>query len=128
MIKLLANKIKELRLEKAKELGKRYTQADLAKEVGISRSYIGDIESNRVKPNEHIIKRIANVFGKPDDYFNEKPKKQNRPDTPEKLLYFIMLQDPMKEYTGVDIKSMDQEIVLSKMQDVLEVIKDKFSN
>lgn len=55
-------RIKELRMEKGLELGKRYTGKMLADEVGISRSYLGDIESGRATPNQIILSKIADVF------------------------------------------------------------------
>lgn len=55
-------KIKELRSKKGLELGYKYTGAMLAKDLGISRSYLGDIESGRITPNENLLGKIADVF------------------------------------------------------------------
>nr|DAL55152.1 MAG TPA_asm: helix-turn-helix domain protein [Caudoviricetes sp.] len=55
-------KIKELRSKKGLELGCKYTGAMLAKDLGISRSYLGDIESGRITPNENLLGKIADVF------------------------------------------------------------------
>lgn len=55
-------KIKELRKNKGLKLGKKYTGEMLASELGISRSYLGDIESGRTTPNELMLSKIADVF------------------------------------------------------------------
>ena len=55
-------KIKELRSKKSLELGRKYTGAMLANDLGISRSYLGDIESGRIIPNEALLGKIADIF------------------------------------------------------------------
>lgn len=58
----LGFKIKQLRSEMSLENGKKFTQADLAKYLNISRSYLGDIESGRTIPNNSLLEKIANFF------------------------------------------------------------------
>ncbi|MDU3524262.1 helix-turn-helix transcriptional regulator [Clostridium sp.] len=58
----LGLKIKQLRSNISLENGKKFTQSDLAKALSISRSYLGDIESGRIIPNEDLLKKIANFF------------------------------------------------------------------
>ena len=58
----IGSKIKKLRSKKSIEIGKKYTGAMLANELGISRSYLGDIESGRTVPNEIILGKIADIF------------------------------------------------------------------
>lgn len=58
----VGSKIKELRNKKSIEIGKKYTGAMLANELGISRSYLGDIESGRTTPNEILLGKIADIF------------------------------------------------------------------
>lgn len=60
--KLLGLKIKQLRSEHSLKIGKKFYQKDLADALGISRGYIGDIESGRTKPNDELLDKIANVF------------------------------------------------------------------
>ncbi|WP_291653813.1 helix-turn-helix transcriptional regulator [Clostridium sp.] len=62
MISKLGLKIKQLRSNVSLENGKKFTQSDLAKALNISRSYLGDIESGRILPNEDLLKKIANFF------------------------------------------------------------------
>lgn len=58
----IGSKIKELRNRKSINIGKKYTGAMLANELGISRSYLGDIESGRTTPNEILLGKIADIF------------------------------------------------------------------
>lgn len=58
----LGFKIKQLRSEMSLENGKKFTQADLAKYLNISRSYLGDIESGRTIPNNFLLEKIATFF------------------------------------------------------------------
>lgn len=58
----IGSKIKKLRSKKSIEIGKKYTGAMLANELGISRSYLGDIESGRTIPNEIMLGKIADIF------------------------------------------------------------------
>jgi putative transcriptional regulator len=49
---------------------KDITQADLAREVGVSRQTINSIESNKYIPSTVLALKIARVFGKPlEDIF-----------------------------------------------------------
>lgn len=64
---MLGNKLKEVR----KELG--LTQEQLAKRLGVSRSYIGDIETGRLKgTNVQLISKLADLSGKSMEYFLDK--------------------------------------------------------
>jgi len=67
--KQIGFKIKQLRNKKSIELGTKYTGDMLANEIGISRSYLGDIESGRTKPKIEVLQNIANILGVSIDYF-----------------------------------------------------------
>lgn len=61
---MFKDKIKSVR----KELG--LTQTDFAKKLGISRSYLGDLETGRLKgSNVKIISKLSIITGKPMAYF-----------------------------------------------------------
>jgi len=55
----LGKRIKKARKEKSLKIGKQYTGQMLADDIGISRSYLGDIESGRIFPNIELLKKIA---------------------------------------------------------------------
>ncbi len=69
--KLLGLKIKQLRSEHSLKIGKRFLQKDLADALGISRGYVGDIESGRTKPNDELLNKIANVFNVSLSFLND---------------------------------------------------------
>jgi len=47
------------------------TQAELAEAVGISRTYLGDIETGRIEPSFTILCRIAEISGVDLNFFGE---------------------------------------------------------
>lgn len=62
----LADKVKKLR----KSMG--LSQVEFAKLLGISRSYLGDIETGRNKGTKFsLINKLSNVTGKPIGYFSD---------------------------------------------------------
>ena len=67
---ILGLKIKQLRSNYSIKIGEKFTQKGLAEELGITRSYLGDIESGRTKPNKELLKKIADFFNVGIDYFN----------------------------------------------------------
>jgi transcriptional regulator with XRE-family HTH domain len=67
---MLKDKVKEIRKEM------ELTQEEFAKNLNISRSYLGDIETGRLKgTNVKIISKLSDVTGKPIEYFLEKNAK-----------------------------------------------------
>lgn len=62
--------IKKARKIKSKELGKRYTQVMLAKDIDMSQGYIGDIESGRTYPTLKVLNRIATACNLPMSFFS----------------------------------------------------------
>lgn len=76
--KLLGLKIKNLRSSKSLELGIKITQSKLASELGISRSYLGDIESGRTKPSDEILNKFVTYFNVTLEYLlSEEPAEGN---------------------------------------------------
>jgi transcriptional regulator with XRE-family HTH domain len=64
---MLKDKVKESR----KEL--QLTQEEFANKLGISRSYLGDIERGRLKGNNaNLISKLSDVTGKPMEYFRQR--------------------------------------------------------
>lgn len=67
----LGEKIKEARKIKSASIGKRYTGEMLANDIGISRSYLGDIESGRTYPNYVLLNKIADACNVPFSFFGD---------------------------------------------------------
>ena len=61
-MKYLAQKLKELRLEKG------LTQAETAKELGLSRNAIGNYETGIREPSLEILVKICILFNVTSDY------------------------------------------------------------
>lgn len=66
--KLLGLRIKQLRSEYGLNICKKFGQKDLATEIGISRSYLGDIESGRTPPSDEILEKLSKFFNVSTDY------------------------------------------------------------
>lgn len=66
----LGKLIKKARKIKEKKIGSTFTQKDLAKQVGKSRSYIGDIELGRTYPSYSLLSSIANACDVPLSFFS----------------------------------------------------------
>lgn len=62
MGKKLGLKIKQLRSDYSFITGEKITQKDLADRLGISRSYLGDIESGRTPASDEIIHKLSVIF------------------------------------------------------------------
>lgn len=81
---ILGLKIKQLRSDYSIKIGKKFTQQGLSQELGITRSYLGDIESGRTKPNKDLLKKIADFFNIDIEYFyNENPQNKHDEDNEE---------------------------------------------
>ncbi|MHC1683459.1 MAG: helix-turn-helix domain-containing protein [Clostridiaceae bacterium] len=73
----LGKLIKEARNFKSKQIGKKFTGQMLANEVGISRSYIGDIESGRTYPSFVLLGKIAEACDVSLDFFQDENQLNN---------------------------------------------------
>jgi transcriptional regulator with XRE-family HTH domain len=67
----LGEKVKAAREVKATSIGNKYTQANLADDIGISRSYLGDIEAGRKYPNYVLLSKIADACNVALDFFDD---------------------------------------------------------
>lgn len=69
--KELGKRIKEARKIKSEKTQKKYTGQNLADDLGISRSYLGDIESGRSYPSYRLLSKIANICNIPLSFFGD---------------------------------------------------------
>lgn len=67
--KELGNRVKLARKQFSKQTNKNLTQHLLAERIGISRSYLGDIESGRTYPTFIVLNAIAQVCNVPLSFF-----------------------------------------------------------
>ena len=62
MSKKLGLKIKQLRSDYSFNTGIKLTQKNLADKLGLSRSYLGDIESGRTNASDEILHKLSEIF------------------------------------------------------------------
>lgn len=65
---MLGRKLKEQRFKRG------ITQAEFARDLGVSQQAVGGWEVNRSEPSFDTLKRIANYFGVTTDYLLDKEK------------------------------------------------------
>lgn len=87
-----------------------FKQKDLAKRIGISTSYLCNIEKNNRIPSEKIKSKIERIFKKQYNSLNdEKIEEKNRE----------------KKYTKKELKEMEQEII--ETYELMRIEKNPFS-
>ena len=140
MGKELGLKIKQLRSEYSLRTGEKCTQADLAKKIGISRSYLGDIESGRTSPSDEILQKLANVFNieyeelfsyRLKEYDEKYPNIKEELDlyetgefkTAEAAMKFLLKQPAIMGYGGFDATKMSNDEIVEFANEILKVIK-----
>ena len=65
--------VKQARKIAGENEGKKVTQVMFADKLGISRSYLADMESGRIEPSLSILTRVADLTGLPLDFFQVSP-------------------------------------------------------
>ncbi|MGL5151135.1 MAG: helix-turn-helix domain-containing protein [Clostridium sp.] len=118
--KFVGLKIKELRSRKSALIGKKIRQKDLADQIGVSRSYLGDIESGRTKANELIISKIAKALDVDIVEITTPPQNQVQEPT---AIYRI--NDIVKENKIMDIAAHfdDEDFTDEDVDDIEKFIK-----
>ena len=133
-------KIKDARSIKSKEIGFRYTGQNLANELKISRSFLGDIESGRKSAPKYIIENIIKICNLDLNYFqdtnidnyskdsnNESDNYPNNSEysftTAKEAMKFILSQPVIMGYGGFDIKQMSSAELIEFANDLLHQLK-----
>ena len=65
--------VKQARKIAGENEGKKVTQVMFADKLGISLSYLADMESGRIEPSLSILTRVADLTGLPLDFFQVSP-------------------------------------------------------
>ena len=73
-LKKIGGKVKEARRIMGDTEGHKVTQSAFAEMLGISRSYLGDIETGRIEPSLSILSRTAELSGLPLEFFQVGPR------------------------------------------------------
>lgn len=146
----LGKLIKNARKFKSEQLGHKFTQNNLADEVGKSRSYIGDIEAGRTYPSFILLNKIAEICEVPLGFFQdaagtdiekqlegypeieEKTNLKENYDkyeiytsfkTPEEAMKFILQQPAIMGFGGFDINKMTDEETMDFANELLRQLQ-----
>ncbi|MPQ44593.1 helix-turn-helix domain-containing protein [Clostridium tarantellae] len=101
----LGKLVKEARNLKANKLRKKYTQSMLAKDIGKSQSYIGDIESGRTYPAFKVLSQIAQVCDVPFSFFENKDYFKIEENNPKSY------EENLKTENNLDVKDAMDSIL-----------------
>lgn len=123
--KEMATLIKKARKIKSNEIGKKFTQKDLANSIGKSPSYIGDFESGKTYPNDLILDKICKACGVTRNFFTyeELNKDFNGFATAEEAMKFILKQPAVMGFGGFDINKMTDDDIIHFANDLLQQLK-----
>lgn len=105
--------IKKARLKKSQKLRKRYTQTMLAKDLELSRGYIGDIENGRIYPNYVLLSKIAEKCEVPFGFFSEMESNYTYIKSEEFINSTMESECPLNHTEITDVKKA-LELILSK--------------
>ncbi|WP_279146674.1 MULTISPECIES: helix-turn-helix domain-containing protein [Clostridium] len=83
----MGRKIRKARNIKSEKIGVKYTGKMLAKDIGISRSYLGDIENGRTYPNYKLLCKIAESCGVSFDFLMSAKQQLKTEKTIEEITY-----------------------------------------
>jgi transcriptional regulator with XRE-family HTH domain len=110
---MLNDKVKSLRKEM------NLTQEEFANRLGISRSYLGDIERGRLKGNNaKLISKLSDITGKPMEYFLDK-------DVAEDIKPYQFLDAALDMLIEKNLINNEGNITSSKAQKIFDDILKK---
>jgi len=121
--KELGNRIKEARKIKSEKSHKKYTGQNLADELEISRSYLGDIESGRSYPSYRLLSKIANICGVPLSFFGDSDSMLHEIIVTN---YPEMNSEDIKKFINYVKSSIDTPVGVLDWD--LDILKDDFDN
>lgn len=105
--------IKKARNHKSKIIGKKYTQNMLAKDLQLSRGYIGDIENGRIYPSYVLINKIADKCEVPLGCFDDDNNSVTFKTTDEEIIKKSIVTESTSNYSEItDIKQAMDLILL----------------
>lgn len=94
----VGTRIKELRLER------NMTQKDFAKEIGISRSYLGDLENDRKSPSAETIHKLSEKMNVSSSYFFDNEKKLS--ENADNIIYITAIRMYLSKLSEFQLKKI----------------------
>ena len=133
---MLSIRLKELRKEN------EYTQEDMAKKIGITKSAYGYYEQKKTVPDAHTLEKLSDIFGVSTDYLLGKTDLRNYSDYKPELTdrderniqrdLEQMMQDIDEKKSGpsayggeLNLSDYDREVLKGSLEQVLRIIKLK---
>lgn len=131
--------IKNARKIRGEKLGKKYTQESLAKDLDISRSYIGDMEAGRMYPNYSVLSKITQVCELDLNYFSEKEVKnvvmdnlqaieKNTDDISKKSIASTLIDTLLEQNFFEDPEDISEDTVATILNALRKDIKRTLDN
>ncbi|NFH02341.1 helix-turn-helix transcriptional regulator [Clostridium botulinum] len=118
LVKMKADILKKLRNEN------NITQQQLAKELGVSRSLIGMIESSQQDGGRELTKKVAQYFNVSMDYLEgltEKTATVERETLVSNFLEFLVESGVITDSNNIDQKTHD--MILNMVKTEIEILK-----
>ncbi|WP_227860487.1 helix-turn-helix domain-containing protein [Clostridioides sp. ES-W-0016-02] len=124
--KKLEKRLKELR----KELN--FTQEDISKKIGLSKSAYGYYEQGKTVPDAYMIAELSKIFNVSIDYLLGKTDKKNNDcseslpnsfDNANDAIKFILQQPTLMAYGDYNVKKLSDEEIIDFANDLLQQIK-----
>lgn len=104
MNEVFAEKLKKYREELSKKRNTRIGQIQLAKELGISKGSMGNLESGKRLPSKTVLMKLVEHSGKGIDYWLDGVEEYEAPNTLDLVL------DKMIEKGLIKDKNIDEEV------------------
>ena len=104
--------VKKARQKKSENLRSKYTQTMLAKDLELSRGYIGDIENGRIYPNYILLNKIAEKCEVPFSFFSGEESNYTNIKNKELISSSTVPKSPSNPPEITDVKKTLELILL----------------
>ena len=118
---MLGDQIKQLRKQH------KWTQGNLAEQLGISKSAVGMYEQNRRQPDHKILLKLADVFGVSTDFLldgKESNKMENMDDLANQVRTMLLEHDGLM-FCGVPLNADDINNIVTIVTDATKSVLEK---
>ncbi len=104
--------VKKARQKKSENLRSKYTQTMLAKDLELSRGYIGDIENGRIYPNYILLNKISEKCEVPFSFFYGEESTYTNIKNEEFISSYTLPEYPSNNPEITDVKKVLELILL----------------
>lgn len=113
-------RIKQARESYGEKIGVKFTQADLARKINVTRVYINDLEAGRNYPSLEVLQNLTKALDINLGFFDSAPIEENEiPDELQKIgIKYLSVTQELKE------RGLTPEEI-RKLADIAEMFKNK---